>query len=127
MSEEIDIDTIIEELEQENEDNVEDHHAEVIEEAEGKAEREDKVARKISKSYEELDKKMDAIELQRVMDKFDDSSDDTEKLIMGTVRATKPSATVTMKIATSVGAAILMARMNAWVSIGTIVQRSCGE
>ena len=66
---------------------MEDHHAEVIEEAEGKAEREDKVARKISKSYEELDKKMDAIELQRVMDKFDDSSDDTEKLIMGTVRA----------------------------------------
>ena len=87
MSEEIDIDTIIEELEQENEDNVEDRHAEVIEEAEGKAEREDKVAHKITKSYEELDKKMDRIELQRVLEKFDESSDETEKLILDTVRA----------------------------------------
>ena len=84
MADEYDIDDILDELDQE--DEAKEHEAEIVE-AEAKAEREDKVARKISKSYEELDKKMDAIELQRVMDKFDDSSDDTEKLIMGTVRA----------------------------------------
>lgn len=89
MAADYDIDDMLNELDEEDNssDETEDEHAVEVEEAEKKAEREDKVAHKITKSYEELDKKMDRIELQRVLEKFDEAADDTEKLIMDTVRA----------------------------------------
>ena len=79
------IDDLVEELEAEEQH--EEEHEEIAEEAEQKAEREDKVAHKIRKSYEELDAKMDAIELSRIMEKFDESADEDEQFVMATVRA----------------------------------------
>lgn len=56
-------------------------------EAEEKFEREDKVAHKLNKSFEELESKMDRIELNRVLDKFDSEADENEKFLLDTVKS----------------------------------------
>ena len=87
MPEDEDIDAIIEELEQENEDNVEDRHAEVIEEAEEKADREDPVTHQLRKDVKELTDKFNQGQLQSILDRFDAEADEVEKTLFKNIRA----------------------------------------